>query len=263
MQKNSYDITISLIINSLLLFVLIGFIVSIIILYKKRQSQLQKNLEEIKEQQEKVVLNAKLEIQEETFRHISREIHDNINLSLTLAKLNLNTLNINEVDRIPYKIQNSIELLSRSISELSDISQSLNADFIIKNGLLKALQDEIYRIKQIDLFTISFQVEGTPIYMEAQKELLIFRMIQESLKNVIKHSEAKKVDLILNYKENMLQVLIKDDGIGFDPEKKMDRMEAGLNNIKNRLKILNGNLDIKSRPLNGTTINLSIPNNEN
>ena len=143
MQREANDITIFLIITSVLYCVLLIFIITIIVMYKKRQSQLEKNIFEIKEQQEKIVLNAKLEIQEETFRHISREIHDNINLALTLAKLNLNTLNVDDVERIPNKIQNSIDLLTRSISELSDISQSLNADFIINNGLIEAVQDEI------------------------------------------------------------------------------------------------------------------------
>ena len=135
MQKTTYDITIFLALTTLLFIVLVSFILVIIILYKRRQRQLQKSLDEIKEQHEKIILSAKLEIQEETFKHISREIHDNINLSLTLAKLNLNTLNINEIERVPYKIQNSIDLLSRSILELSDISQSLNADFIINKTI--------------------------------------------------------------------------------------------------------------------------------
>lgn len=259
MQRTASDITTFLIITTSLFSVLLIFIITIIVLYKKRQAQLEKNINEIKEQQEKIVLNAKLEIQEETFRHISREIHDNINLSLTLAKLNLNTLNLNEVERIPNKIQNSIDLLSRSIIELSDISQSLNADFIIKNGLLKALQDEILRIKQIDLFDISYKIEGTPKYMDSQKELLIFRMIQESIKNIIKHSGAKHVDLTLDYNESFLSISIKDDGIGFDPEKKTERKEAGLNNIRTRIKLLNGHLTIYSTPFSGTLINFSIP----
>ena len=99
-----------------------------------------------------------------------------------------------------------------------------------------------------------------PIYMDSHKELLIFRMIQESLKNIIKHSGAKQVQLILNYQDTSLDIEIKDDGIGFDPEKKTERKEAGLNNIKTRLKLLNGYLNIHSRPYYGTSINLSIPN---
>ena len=73
-----------------------------------------------------------LEIQEDTFQHISREIHDNINLSLTLAKLNLNTLNWSEKEKAISQVNSSIDLISQSIANLSDISKSLNSDIISK-----------------------------------------------------------------------------------------------------------------------------------
>ena len=80
------------------------------------------------------MLNTQLEIQEQTLGHIAREIHDNISLSLTLAKLQLNTFNWNDKALSSDKLNSSIELLTKSIVELSDLSKGMNADIIIQQG---------------------------------------------------------------------------------------------------------------------------------
>ena len=177
MQKSINDIIIFLFAVSSLILLLIAFIIGMLYLYKKRQVRFIQNLEQIKLDHEKHILSAQLEMQEQTFRHISREIHDNISLALTLAKLHLNTLDRNNVKELNWKVNSSIELLSQSIHDLSDISKSLNADIIIQHGLIKALENEIERIRLAGNFKIKFEISGTPFYMESQKELIIFRII--------------------------------------------------------------------------------------
>ena len=115
------------------------------------------------------------------------------------------------------------------------------------------------RIAHAGLFKLIFEITGTPIFGDAKKELIIFRIIQESFNNIIKHSAAEKVLLSLKYNSNTLSVSIVDDGKGFDPSKIIDKTKAGLNNISNRVKILNGIVSISSIPNKGTEIHFSIP----
>src|SRR5690242_15669353 len=171
MQETPYDIIVFLIIVSTLIIAMVAFIISILYLYRKRQHQFEQNLEQQKLDSEKSILNTQLEIQEQTFQHISREIHDNITLSLTLAKLQLHTLDWKNKEEAHEKIENSISLLSNSINELGDISKSLNANIIIQQGLIQALDGEIRRIRQADPFMIEFVLKGAPVYFDAQKEL--------------------------------------------------------------------------------------------
>jgi two-component system NarL family sensor kinase len=259
MQKTPYDIAIFLIITTAIILLMIGFIISIIYLYRKKQIAWLKNLEVLNSNFEKNILASRLEIQEETFLNISREIHDNISLSLTLAKLHMNTLDLNNREIAESQIQKSIELLSASISELSEISKRLNAELITEQGLLKALENETKRIEEAGLFKLKYQVEGNPVYLEAQRELIIFRIIQEAFNNIIKHSGTKSAELKLNYNATKLYLDIIDYGNGFKPLTSTDGNHAGLKNMNSRTAVLNGTMNITSIPGQGTALSFIIP----
>lgn len=259
MQKTSYDIIIFLIVVSALIICMVIFIIIMLYLYRKRQVQFQMNLAQIQLDHEKTIMTAQLEIQEQTFQHISREIHDNISLSLTLAKLQLNTFDWNDRVESSDKLNNSVELLTRSITELSDISKGLNADIIIQQGLLRAVEEEIKRIRQAGLFSIDYRLTGTPVYLNAQQELIIFRIIQEAFNNIIKHSNSRNAFLHLHYDNVKLDFSIVDDGIGFDTKLSANNQHAGLVNMERRAKMLGGKMKIESLPEQGALINFTIP----
>jgi two-component system, NarL family, sensor kinase len=259
MQKTTYDIVIFLIVATGLILFMATFIITIIFLYRKRQHTFEKNLVQLKLDYEKASLGSQLEIQEQTFQHISREIHDNINLSLTLAKLNLITMDWANNDKALLKVDNSIELLTQSIAQLSDMSKSLDADIINRDGLLSAVEEELQRIKKTGYFHVSYSVTGNPVYMNSQAELVIFRIIQEAFNNIIKHAHARTASLQLHYNHKWLQIEIADDGNGFDPELVPAGHHAGLNNMEARIKLLGGKMDIKSIPGQGSSLNFIIP----
>jgi two-component system NarL family sensor kinase len=261
MQKGINDIIVFLIAVSALILLLVAFIIAMLYLYKRRQVFFIQNLEQIKLDHEKQLLSAQLEMQEQTFKHISREIHDNISLSLTLAKLHLNTLDRNNSNELNWKICSSIELLSQSIYDLSDISKSLNADIIIQQGLIKAIENEMEKIRQAGNLKIRFELTGIPIYLESQKELIIFRIIQEAFNNIIKHSHAKEVVLNLHFTSTSLNISLCDNGTGFnikDP-KVWRKNAAGLKNMEARIKMIKGTMHLNSHPGLGTSISFFIP----
>jgi len=259
MQKGINDIAIFLIIVTILILVLVVFIISIMYLYRKKQNFYFHNLENLKLNHEKNLLQSHVEVQEQTIQHISREIHDNISLSLTLAKLHLNTLNIDDKVDASALINSSIKLISKSINDLSDISKSMNADIICQQGLIDALKNEILRIQKTDLFVINLSIRGNPVFMDGHKELVIFRIVQEAFNNVIKHSEAKNVNLDLNYTNNHIEITIQDDGKGFNIAFSETKTGAGLKNMKTRANIFSGNIYIESQEGKGTKILISIP----
>ncbi len=259
MQKTSHDIVIFLFATAILFIFLIFLVLTLLYLYNIRQKKHSENIITIKQEFEKTILNSQLEIQEQTFQHISREIHDNINLSLTLAKLQLNTFDWHDPEKSSIKLESSINLLTTSISDLSDISRSMNADLITEQGLLKALEEEVNRIQDAEIFQLDCKIQGSPVFMESNKELIIFRIIQEAFNNIIKHARARQVQLRLNYQPDILEIEIRDNGRGFDRSHCSNSKQAGLKNMETRAKILKGEMKISSQPGKGTTLQFKIP----
>jgi two-component system, NarL family, sensor kinase len=246
-----------LIFTTIAMLLLASLILFFVYSNRRRQLLFAESLQKIQTDYEKNLLNVKLEMQEEVFRHIAREIHDNISLSLTLAKLQLNTFDWTNIPVSNQKIEQSLYLLSRSIDDLSKLSRGLNTDLLQQQGLIHALKEEIERIRKTGLFGVEFSLSGNPVFMEARKELMIFRVIQEAFNNIIKHAGAKNARLEMNY-TNELSVSIRDDGAGFDKEM-MPGSGSGLTNMEGRIKLLGGSFSVTSFPGKGTTILFTIP----
>ena len=259
MQKNTYDIVIFLVVVSALILALVAFIVLMLYLYRKKQILFFQNIEQIKLDHEKALMSIQLEVQETTLEHIAREIHDNINLSLTLAKLQLNTIDWAGNEKPHERVFAATELLTLSIKNLGDLSKGLNADFIEQQGLVKAVEEEVQRIRRVGVLGIRRVITGFPNFMDANKELLVFRIIQEAFNNIFKHSEAQNAELTLNYDDAGLSVSICDDGKGFDTFVKPVNGQAGLKNMQARINMLGGTMNISSRPGKGTLLSFMIP----
>jgi len=263
MEEPHYNITVFLLLVTFLILILGGFILTVLFLYRKKQIAYLKELESIKSEFERNLLGAQLEIQEQTFQNISREIHDHICLNLTLAKLNLVTIDHNNRHQFTDNINSSVDILGKSIHELSNISHSMNPEIIESNGLITALQLEIEKMKKLNLFQINLDINGNSVYMDSQKELFIFRIIQEAFNNILKHAKAKNVILYLYYNQDHMEALVQDDGQGFlftnYNEDGLTKHHSGLKNMRKRAELINGKCEILSEPGKGTKIKLSVP----
>ena len=263
MQSRQNEITIFIIIATILILALVSFTILILTLYQKKQVAFLQSLETLKLDHEKNLLKTQLEIQEQTFQNISREIHDNIGLSLTLAKLNLNILDFDKKETFKELVSSSVDLISKSINDLSDISKCLNSEAISQQGLLNALQLEIERLKKLNRFKVEFEVLGNPVFFSSQKELVLFRIAQEALNNIIKHAEAQEIYLELSFNSIEVKLTIKDNGKGFhcaENEKALQHnMKAGLANMKIRSRLINGYMNIESEIGRGTSIIVTAP----
>jgi signal transduction histidine kinase len=261
MPREPHTVIIFIIITTLFILILVALIVLILFLYQRRRIAYKKGLEMLKSDFEKTLLTTQLEIQEQTFQNISREIHDNIGLSLTLAKLNLNTIDWKDPGHSQEKVAGSVNFISRAIEDLSYISKALHTGFVEENGLLRALELEINKIQKLGIFTIQYDVTGSPVYIQTQKELVIFRIMQEVLNNSIKHSGASVITVLLNYKSTVVEIEINDNGKGFinTSSAHLAKKGTGLMNIVKRAAFIDGSCQVNSCPGKGTSVQMKIP----
>lgn len=229
-----------------------GLVVYLLYRYKEKKRF-------IKAERAKNLLKIKLEIQEETFEHISNEIHDNINLSLTLAKLQLVTLKTDDPELLQTTIGSTVDLLSGSILDLSRLSKRLDSDFIKRNGLIHAIYNQLERIREASSLTIRFEISGESRFLSPEKELVIYRIIQEGFNNILKHAKAKNAILAINYRKQEVFLVLTDDGTGFLHHTGKRSPGLGLANIKNRALVMQGKAEIVSATGKGTQVQLLIP----
>lgn len=262
MLKTSPELIIFFIIISILLMLsLVVFITVIIYRYQQKQNAYFKDIENLKTSHQNALLQSQLEIQEQTFQNISREIHDNIGQKLTLAKLHLNTLDYLNKEKITLQVNDSISMISEAINDLSDISRSMSCEILLNNGLIKALEFEEAQLRKSGIYKISLCTSGNTVFMDANTELLLFRIAQEAINNIIKHAQATAIDIHLHYNCVLFTMAITDNGKGFNIEK--THYGTGLQNIKKRIEILKGRFEISSTPDIATQIKIEIPLNEN
>jgi signal transduction histidine kinase len=153
----------------------------------------------------------------------------------------------------------AVDLLGQSIQQLSDISKNLNAEALLQQGLLRAIDEEISRLRTLNRFEVQYEVNGFTSYMESQQEIVIYRVIQEGFQNILKHSDARCAQLQLHFHPEYLHVSLIDDGNGFDPSTPKRTRSTGLSNIENRIRFLSGEFQIQSSLKKGTRIQFTIP----
>ena len=249
-------------------FVIISAVIILIVMFILFHGKLQKkqklSLQILKSSHEKELLKTQLEIQEETFNKISREIHDNISLALTLSKLQLNNF-LSGMNEKPSLISTSIDLISKSLVDLNDISKSLDGNQLSTHGLINTLQSETAVLGKSGIYQVEFEVLGDPYYMDGETELIFFRIFQEACNNIIKHARATRIIVDLFYEKDSLGMKITDNGKGFDVKGTLGKNElrkmAGLKNFYTRAKMIGAEVNITSVINIGTTIHIKKPIN--
>lgn len=260
MEYTDTEIIIAIVAVSILFILLAGFIIGFLFFYNKKKRL---HFKEIKEQQKflkEEALRSEMEIREQTLRHVAEEIHDNVGQLMLVAKLNLNKFLMAKPDKA---IEETRDIIGEAINDLRDISKSLNREQITSLDLVRVVEKELQRVKKTGLLETSFEVDGEILEIESSKKLILFRMVQEILQNILKHSKSSKVIIQLNYEKEFLYLNIEDNGCGFNVEDKMKiglvGKGSGLLNLQNRATALRAELSIKSQPAEGTCINIKMP----
>lgn len=238
--------------GTVIVVALVSFVILLSYLFTARKNKLLKEKELLHAQFQQELLRTQLEIQEQTLKTISQEIHDNVGQVLSLAKLNLNTLpNSSEP-----KIQNTKNLVSKAINDLRNLSHSLHGDIIAELGLQESIANELKIIESTKAFETELNVTGTVFKINPQKEMVLFRIVQEALNNCIKYSEAKKITVLMQYQPQLFMLQVQDDGKGFDAEKNTG---IGMKSMLNRAQLIGGSFNLQSILAKGTIITIELP----
>jgi signal transduction histidine kinase len=204
-------------------------------------------------------LQARLEIQENTFNNISLEIHDNIGQVLSLAKLHLSTLDLGKPEDMQEKTQEARKQISRAILDLRNLSHTLNSDVIQTIGFNKAIAMELELIRKTGMLQVVYEQLGERRETDPAKELILFRIFQESLHNILRHAEASLLEVRLTYAERSLSLVVRDNGKGFDPN--YCTRGTGISNMIKRSELVGAAFSIDSRLGEGTMIRILLPLN--
>jgi two-component system NarL family sensor kinase len=238
--------------------VVIGLLVIIILYYQKKRFQHRHQLAAKDKEYAEQLLQSKLEMQEQTFTMISSEIHDNVGQILSLAKVQLNIIDQSGVlDKSLLK--EAKESVGKALTDLRDIAKSLNSNRIQQIGLFESVQQELQRIQRAGIMNTFIELKGNEVAISDHKTLIIFRISQESLQNIIKHSDASKIEVVFNYQKDNLTITIADNGKGFDCATLNSKDGQGVQNIISRAALIKGTATIDSVPDGGTTIAINLP----
>jgi signal transduction histidine kinase len=245
MQENGKVV---LIVSTVLVLIIVIALIVLFTTFQKKKNTLIENQKKVKEQFEKEIAETQIEIREETLRNISWELHDNIGQLLTLAKIQLQATTLENINDVK-------ETLSKGLVEVRSLSKLINPESIKKIQLKEALQLEIDRFNRLKFIKASLEVKGKERKIKSETSIIIFRMLQEFFSNTIKHSKAKSLNVSLNFTEKLLEIIAKDNGVGFSI-KDTKFSGIGLENIKNRAKMINASAAFSSEINGGTTLKI-------
>lgn len=235
-----------LIVSTIIIVIVVAFLVILFTIFQRRKNKLLLEREEIKKQFEREIAETQIEIREETLRNISWELHDNIGQLLTLAKIQLQ-------QATPESLQDITETIGKSLTEIRALSKLINPEFINNIKFTDALQLEIERFNRLNYINAKLTILGKEKEVNQKHGIIIFRVMQEFFSNTIKHSKATDLNVLLNFKEEVLEIEAKDNGVGFEVDK-VKLKGIGLQNIKARIKLINAKATLKSEPEKGTTL---------
>lgn len=259
MQISTKDIIIIIILITIVFLIAAIFLILYVMMYNKRKRRHNEEKVIIQSAFEKDLLQSKLEIQEQAFNEISRELHDNIGQQLSLAKLNLNTLKPATDTKDQEKIDTAKDLIGDTIYQIRSISKTLLGEKVSSIGIADAIKNETERLEKAEVFSISFYSEPPAFAINPHKEIILFRIVQEALNNITKHAAATRVQINLSYEEDILKILIQDNGKGFNLEQ-VDVAGIGLLNMRTRAQTIGASLQILSAEHIGTEIEITLLN---
>ena len=225
---------------------------------KKAKDLSLKQKMDIVNKHEKLMLQTKSEIQEQTFKNISQEIHDNIGQTLSFIKLNINTVTSRVSDADNEKLTESKNLLTKVIQDLRDLSKTLNTDYINEIGLAKAIEQQLQILQKTGVYATQFVVNGEIHQFPLQHKLVVYRVVQESLNNIVKHANATSINVTMNYNSEKLIIIVEDNGMGFDKKELTLNKGIGFKNMINRMQLINGSVSVDSMQEKGTSITIEL-----
>jgi PAS domain S-box-containing protein len=213
--------------------------------------------EKVKRQKEVSEIMVKTQEKERT--RIGHELHDNVNQLLSATKLFVDYLTPVGKEQRQVK-QKSIDYIQLAIDEIRKLSKELVAPSLKEKGLVQSIRGLAEDIEMVDAMAVRFEHDDESEHLSIGKKVALFRIAQEQLKNILKHSHAKNTSISLYTRDEQVKLVISDDGNGFNPQQTYQGI--GLGNIRERVNFYNGSVDIHSAKGQGCKLTVIIPAEE-
>jgi signal transduction histidine kinase len=229
--------------------------------YRKRQLQHKMDLQAAVMKQQDLATKGIITAEENERKRIAADLHDGVGQMMSAAKMNLSAFE----NEIPFSNENQklafekvIDLVDESCKEIRSVSHQMMPNALLKSGLASAVKEFLdkldNRVLKVNLYT-----EGLNERLDSNIETILYRVIQECVNNVIKHSGASALDISLIKDKDGIAATIEDNGKGFDTKDSKKFEGIGLKNIASRIGYLKGTVDFDSSPGQGTLVAIHVP----
>jgi len=211
-------------------------------------------------EEEKKLLAARflVEGQEEERKRIAKELHDGLGVLLSVTKMQFSAIKDISPENRPL-IEKATQFLEQASGDVRKISHNMMPGLLTKLGLCEALEDLFEKLSDTEGIQAICEIEGAKERLPENKEIMLYRIIQEMVNNTLKHAEATEIELQINVHHDRLDIRFTDNGKGFKVEEGIEQKSMGLQSIWSRVKFLDGTISIESAPGKGTMYTMQIP----
>jgi len=218
----------------------------------------EQRIKQLEDEKKLLAVRFLVEGQEEERKRVAKEMHDGIGVLLATAKMQFSSIsNVNPESKL--RIEKATKLLEQATSDVRKITHNMMPGLLTKFGFFDAVEDLIEQLDDAGTISAKVVIEGEPFRFQENKEIMLYRIVQEMVHNAIKHAKATNINLVLEILPQQLNLAFADNGQGFDVVTKLQNQSIGLTSIQSRVSFLDGILDINSTPGNGTTFRINVP----
>jgi signal transduction histidine kinase len=225
----------------------------------KQQDELQQQrIRELEKDKQLVAVDSLLKGQEEERSRLAKDLHDGLGGLLSGVKFSLSNMKDNLIitpDNMAV-FERSLDMIDTSIKELRRVAHNMMPEMLTRFGLDEALKEYCNTINTTKLLSVKYLPVGMDKRLDKSTEIIIYRIVQELLNNILKHAGASEALIQVIREEKRLNLVVEDNGKGFDPSLTENNRGAGWMNIRSRIEYLKGQLDIHSEPGKGTLITI-------
>ncbi len=248
MQPEEQQISVLFFTAGLIILFFVGAIILFVITYQKRVLKQERDVQELKLKHQENLLKATVESRENEQQRIAQDLHDDIGAILSTARLQISSNpQLAELDGLMFE---GMEGVRRIVNDL--LPPTLK-----EYGLKAALEERIKSVESNSEIKINLEYFATEDLLEKEREILLFRILQECLNNSIKYADCNRISIEISDEGSHLHVLYRDNGKGFDMES--TKKNLGLHNIQSRADVLRAQHKMYSEPTKGFSLTLEIP----
>jgi signal transduction histidine kinase len=260
MQIQTTEIIYFLILTTVLFLLAPAFVLIYIKKYNNRKRIDHFEQISIRASFERELLQTQVEVREQTMQTLAADLHDNIGQLLSLTAATLDISEDEQKDELKDRLKTGRALVIKSIKEMRLLSKIMQGTGILKKGLENAISMDVEYIKKTKIFDVIFEASTTLSGKQSpDRELIIFRIFQEVMNNIIKHSKATRVLINLDYTNESMTLELNDNGVGFDYSANSSVEGLGIQNIEKRVVLLSGSVRFEKAAPHGTIVYVKIP----